>query len=182
MRGTDIEAIGELAGEALAAGGGFIREMHEGIAGRPFGVLGPAGAPARVVHDGISQAVYGGVRNLLRGGARGSASLLARRSGDEGPALAATPAGSLALGAINGLYGNHLTERGHRLAFGMAVRRCGDDVALTSDGIAAAFPDATSRIAVFVHGLFGDEDNWRLFPLVAPAPGGARTASACRMS
>jgi len=71
----------------------------------------------------------------------------------------------LALGAINGLYGNHLTERGNRLAFGMTVRRHGADVVLSDEGMAAAFPDATSRIAVFVHGLFGDEDNWRLFPL-----------------
>ena len=79
MRRTDIEAIGELAGEALAAGGGFIKEMHEGIAGRPFGILGPAATPVRVVHDGVSRAVYGGVRGALRGGARGGASLLARR-------------------------------------------------------------------------------------------------------
>jgi hypothetical protein len=53
MRRTDIEAIGELAGEALAAGGGFIKEMHEGIAGRPFGVLGPAATPVRVIHDSV---------------------------------------------------------------------------------------------------------------------------------
>jgi pimeloyl-ACP methyl ester carboxylesterase len=171
VRGTDIEAIGELAGEALAAGGGFVKEMHAGIAGRPFGVLGPAAAPARIVHDGVSRAVYGGVRGALRSGARGGASLLARRAREDGPALAATPAGSLALGAINGLYGNHLTERGNRLALGMAFRRHGEDVVLTDEEIAAAFPDATTRIAVFVHGLFGDDDNWRLFPLRGAHPG-----------
>ena len=53
----------------------------------------------------------------------------------------------------------------------MAIRRHGEDVVLTDEGIAAAFPDATSRIAVFVHGLFGDEDNWRLFPLRGARPG-----------
>src|SRR4051812_49188893 len=144
VHGSDIEAIGELAGEALAAGGGLIKEMHEGIAGRPFGVLGPAAAPARVVHEGVSRAVYGGVRGALRGGARGGAALLARRSGEHGPALAATPTGSLALGVINGLYGDHLTDRETRLAFGMAIRRHGEDVVLTDEGIAPAFPDATS--------------------------------------
>ncbi len=40
MRKSDIEALGELAGEALAAGGTLIKDMHEGIASRPFGVLG----------------------------------------------------------------------------------------------------------------------------------------------
>ena len=42
---------------------------------------------------------------------------------------------------------------------------------MTPEGIASAFPDATSRIAVFVHGLFGDEENWRTFPLRGRHPG-----------
>jgi hypothetical protein len=32
--------------------------MHEGIAGRPFGVLGAASTPVRLAHDGIYQVVY----------------------------------------------------------------------------------------------------------------------------
>jgi len=163
VRGTDIEAAGELAGEALAAGGSVVQAMHEGIARRPFGILGPVAAPVRVIHDGIARAVYGGVRGGLRAGARGGAALLARRAGEDGPALASTPGGSLALGALNGLLGNHLAERGHRLALGMDVRRGGADVPLTAGAIAAAFPDASSRVAVFVHGLFGDDDAWRRF-------------------
>jgi len=163
VRGTDIEAAGELAGEALAAGGGLVQAMHAGIAGRPFGILGPAAAPVRALHDGIARAVYGGVRGALRAGSRGGAGLLALRAGEDGPALAATPGGSLALGAINGLFGDHLAERGHPLALPMDVRRGGADVPLTPAGIAAAFPGATSRVAVFVHGLFGDDDAWRRF-------------------
>jgi pimeloyl-ACP methyl ester carboxylesterase len=165
VRGTDIRGAGELAGEALAAGCGLVQQMHEGIASRPFGILGSAASPVRVAHDATARAVYGGVRGGLRLAARGSAALLAARAGEDDPALAATPAGSLTLGAINGLYGDHLAERGHRLALGMSIRRGGEDVAVTADGLAAAFPDATARIAVFVHGLFGDDDAWRRFPL-----------------
>ena len=165
MRGADIEGVGELAAEAIAAGGALVEEMHRGIASRPFDILGRRATPVRVVHDGTSRAVYGGVRVGLRMVARGSAAPFALRAGDDGPALAATPAGSLALGIVNGLYGDHLTERGHRLKLEMSVRRGGGDVALTADGVAAAFPDATSRVAVFVHGLFGDEEAWRLLPL-----------------
>ena len=62
MRRTDIEALGELAGYALAGTGTLIRDMHEGIAGRPFEILGPAATPARVIHDGVSRAVYTGLR------------------------------------------------------------------------------------------------------------------------
>src|SRR3954452_16125755 len=109
MRATDVEAIGELAGEALAAGGGLIKEMHEGVAGRPFGILGPAAAPGRIVHDGGTRQGYAGGRGTLRASSRGGVRLLARSAREDGPALAATPAGALALAALNGLYGDHLT-------------------------------------------------------------------------
>jgi pimeloyl-ACP methyl ester carboxylesterase len=165
VRRTDIEAIGELAGEALAAGGGLIKEMHEGIASRPFEVLGPSAAPARVIHDGVSRAVYTGVRTGLRGAARGGAALLAQRAHEDGPALAATPGGSLALGALHGLYGNHIAQRGNRLALGMEIRRAGSEIPVTAEGLADGFPDATSRIVVFIHGLCETDESWRHFPL-----------------
>lgn len=38
-------------------------------------------------------------------------------------------------------------------------------MALSDDGLAGAFPDATSRIVVFVHGLCETDDAWRLLPL-----------------
>jgi pimeloyl-ACP methyl ester carboxylesterase len=53
----------------------------------------------------------------------------------------------------------------------MEIRCDGRPVPLDGDGIAAAYPGATSRIAVFVHGLFGDEESWRLFPLRGRHPG-----------
>jgi pimeloyl-ACP methyl ester carboxylesterase len=165
VRRTDIEAIGELAGQALAAGGGLIKEMHEGIASRPFGVLGASAAPARAIHDGVSRAVYGGVNNGLRAAARRSAALLAQRAGDDGPALAATPSGSLVLGALHGLYGNHIDGGGGQLALNMAIRRDGAEIPPTPADLTAAFPDATSRIVVFVHGLCETDESWRHFPL-----------------
>ena len=165
MRKADIEALGQAAGEGLAAGGGVIKELHEGIAGRTFGRLGVWGKPARVVHDGVSGAVYGGVRRGLRAAAEGSAKLAAARARDDEPALHATPHGSFIAGAINGLYGHHLHETGNGLAVELGLRRRGADVAPTRDGLAGAYPDATSRLVVFVHGLFGDDQCWWLFPL-----------------
>jgi len=165
MRRADIEALGDLAGEALAEGGTLVKDLHAGIAGRPFGILGPMAAPVRFVHDGVSEAIYGSVRGGLRAASRRGAGALARRAPDEGPALAGTPGGSLALAALNGLYGDHLSARGSELALGMDVRRHGADVPLGPAALADAFPDATSRIAVFVHGLFETDEAWRLLPL-----------------
>ena len=165
MRRTDIEAVGDVAGEALAAGGGLVKSLHEGIAGRPFGVLGAAAAPVRVVHDGVARAVYGGVRGALRTAAHAGAAVAARGAEDAGPALAAGPRSSIALAALNGLYGDHLDARGNGLALGMGFRHRGEDVDPTPAGLAAAFPDATSRVAVFVHGLGETDEAWRLLPL-----------------
>ncbi len=181
MRKADIEALGEVAGEALAAGGRLIRDMHAGIATRPFGALGAAATPARVLHDGISAAVYGGIGSGLRGAARRGAQLAARHANasadasadahadadaDE-PSLASHPIASLALGALNGLYGNHLVDRDNGLALTMDIRRHGNEVATDADGLAAAYPGATPRIVVFVHGLCETEAAWRLAPRTA---------------
>jgi hypothetical protein len=150
VRRSDVEALGDLVGQALAGGGALIREMHEGIASRPFGVLGPAAAPVRVIHDGVSRTVYTGVRDGLRAAARGGSRAVAQHAPDDGAPLGSKLKGSLTLGALNGVYGNHLSG-GVRL--NMEVRRRGSTVETTPEALKAAFPDATSRIVVFVHGL-----------------------------
>ncbi len=165
MHKADVEAIGALVGDGLAAGGGFIKEMHEGIASRPFGILGPAAAPARVLHAGISQAVYGAVRGGLRAASRGAAAVVALQLAETDAPLDSTPAGSVSLGAVNGLYGNHISDRGNRLALDMQLRRDGAAVPASAQELARAFPDATSRVAVFAHGLCENDESWRHFPL-----------------
>jgi hypothetical protein len=164
VRRPEIEAVGELAGEVLAAGGTLVKEMHEGIAGRPFGVLGPAAMPVRLIHDGISDAVYDGVRVMLRAASRSGARALAARAGAEAPALASGLGGSIALGVLNGLYGNYLPARGSDLALVMSIRRDDADVPAAPAAPAAAFPDATSRIVLFVHGLCETDEAWRVLP------------------
>jgi pimeloyl-ACP methyl ester carboxylesterase len=146
---SEIRAMGELAGELLAAGGTVVSDMHEGIASRPFGALGPAARPVQAIHDGVSSAVYAGVRGGLRAVARVAGEAAALRSRDGAP-LGSTDGGSLALAALNGLYGSHLEARGNPLALPLTIR---------SDG------DPAARVAVFVHGLFETDEAWRVPPL-----------------
>src|SRR5215217_796382 len=146
------------------------RDMHEGIAGRPFRILGPMAAPVRIAHDGISRAVHAGVRTALRALPQGGAHALALRAGDEAPPVGTRTPGALVVAALNGVYGNHLATRGNALALDMEVRRHGAPVPITPDGLAAAFPDATSRIVVFVHGLCETDEAWRLLPLRGAGP------------
>jgi pimeloyl-ACP methyl ester carboxylesterase len=96
--------------------------------------------------------------------------VLALQAGDEGRALAATPAGSVTLGALNGLYGNHIEQRGNRLALEMEIRRHGEALPVTPAGLAQAFTDASSRVVVFVHGLCETDESWRHPPLGGDRP------------
>ncbi len=170
MRKSDWQAVGEVAGEALAATGTLVKDIHEGVASRPFGILGPVAEPARVIHDSASRAVYAGVRGGLRSLARGGAELAAARAPVDGAPLSTRPVASLVIGAVNGFYGNHLRSRGNELSLTMEIRHHGAAVPVTADGLARAYPQAAHRIAVFVHGLCGTEATWRL-----PARGSDRS-------
>jgi hypothetical protein len=165
VRQGEIRAVGELAGDTLCGGGALARDMHEAIAGRAFGAIGPLGTPVRAVHDGIAGVVHRGIRAGMRALPRGGAHLLALRARDDAPSLDATAPGGRALSVLNGAIGDALSATGSPLALEMTVRRDGADVPTTPAALALAFPDATPKVAVFVHGLSETEEAWRLPPL-----------------
>jgi pimeloyl-ACP methyl ester carboxylesterase len=162
MRRDEIEAAGALVGDALGAGAAVVRDMHAGIAARPFGILGPLAAPVRVVHDGIAGVVHGAVGHGLRVAPRAGAAVMAARARADAAPVVDTARGGLAVSAVCGLHGDRLAARGSALASGMRIRRAGADVPATAEALAAVFPDATPRAAVFVHGLGETELAWRL--------------------
>lgn len=165
MRRDELRALGEIAGEAAAGVAGQVQEVHSGVAQRVFGslrVLGPAVIPVKVIHDGVSAGAYAGARALAGAIVRSGAAALSLTRSDDESSLTDGLAGRLAVGALNGLGGDRLHARRSVLETPMAVRRRGRDVALHRAALAAAFPDATPRIAVFIHGLCETEDAWRL--------------------
>ncbi|MGZ6671259.1 MAG: esterase/lipase family protein [Solirubrobacteraceae bacterium] len=162
MRSTEVRAIGELAGRTLAGAGTMVRDLHMAVAERAFAAVGPGGAPARVVHDGVAEALYGGVRTALAAVPRGAGSAVARSADDEGPALAQSPRGSLALAALNAYVGDALHADDSPLALAMTVHHRGKELPLEPAALAAAVPDAGARVAVFVHGLGETHASWRL--------------------
>ena len=165
MKQGEIRAVGELAGDTLGGAGAVARDMHQAIAGRTFDALGPLSTPVRAVHDGIAGAVHLGIRAGMRALPRSGAHALALRAQDDAPSLATTATGGRALSVLNGAIGDALAATGSPLALDMTVRRDGAGVATTAAALALAFPDATPKVAVFVHGLSETEDAWRLPPL-----------------
>jgi pimeloyl-ACP methyl ester carboxylesterase len=156
MRSAEIRAAGDLAGRALAGTGTLVRDVHAAIAERAFAAAGPGGEPARILHDGVSAAVYGGVRATLRALPRGAGTILARSARADAPSLADSPRGSLALAALNGAIGDVLALEGSELALAMSVRRRGAEVDPDAPAIAG------TRVAIFVHGLGETDMAWRL--------------------
>lgn len=125
-----------------------VRDTHRAWADR-FG-----GHPGQ----GIASAVYAGVGLGLRATSMGLEKAAATGIG---PRLEDGPRGRFVSSAVNGLIGDRLVRERPRMAISMAVRDEGRDVPLDVDGLRAAFPAATPRIVVFLHGLCETEAYWR---------------------
>ena len=65
------------------------------------------------------------------------------------------------LAVLNGLVGDYLVREGNELATEMALYRDGERVELERAALARAYPDASPRIALLVHGVMTTESIWR---------------------
>jgi pimeloyl-ACP methyl ester carboxylesterase len=133
VRGTEVQAAGDLAGDALGGIGSLIHDVHASVARRAF--AGP-GAPIKPIHDAISRAIYSGVGGGLKLAGRAAGTVLP----DPSP---------LILGALNGAVGDVLKDRYRPLALEMTAH-------------ADAARGATPKVVVFVHGLGETGDSWKL--------------------
>jgi len=64
--------------------------------------------------------------------------------------------------SLNGFWGDYLSQKNSVLDAGMTVRVHGRPVPVTAQALAAAFPNATNKICVFVHSLAATEWLWTL--------------------
>ena len=159
MTPAELRAVSRLGGHAFAALVSRIEQVHQAIAGRASAPAGLAGAPARLIHDSVARGAYLAVRGagVAAGTVGGEAAFLL---GPAGQPAGREPAGNLALAALNMVAGEQLDPGLAPLAIRMAVRADGCDVGLTAPQVATAFPHATPRLAVFVHGLAETENSW----------------------
>jgi pimeloyl-ACP methyl ester carboxylesterase len=159
MTPAELRAASRLGGHAFAGAVSRIEQVHQAIAGRAFGPVRHAGAPARLIHDHVSRSVYLAIRSA--GSAAGAmfGEVLSPLSAGGQP-VSSTPKGNLALSALNAIAGDRLRPDVDPLAIRMAVRAGGYDVDPAARPLTAAFPLATPRLAVFVHGLAETENSW----------------------
>lgn len=142
---------------------GTARDTHLAVARRidrtVTRVLGRTAAVPTALHTGIARTVYGGLGLGLRATARG----LGRwaRTG-AGTPLEASAGGRFVRSAVNGLIGDQLVDDHPRLALTMTVRApgVGDVDVRDAAAVAVAYPAATGRVAVLLHGLCENESYW----------------------
>ena len=151
----ELRGASRLAIDATKAVTDVVEAMHRTIAGGPK-VLGeplktPAGLLTRPVYRGIRGVtkVVGATIDLALGQL---APLLGERSsGSEREALRA---------ALNGVLGDYLRETANPLAIPMRLRHGGQALTLEPNGLRAAFPSATGRLAVLIHGSSMNDLQW----------------------
>jgi pimeloyl-ACP methyl ester carboxylesterase len=161
MQRHEIRSLADLAGEGTHVLTTLVRDTHSGIARRVFGAVGPVSKPVEVVHNTAAAATYYAVDRAIRAALRGAGELAAEtRGSDEDETIESNPRVAGVIAALNGIYGDELTDRGNGFALTMQVRHRGRPVAMNRPDIAAAFPQATGRIAVFVHGWCMTEMSW----------------------
>jgi len=157
---NEVRALSAFAFDELRGFPGSIRDMHLGIAQRSFRSVGPFGRPVQVIHDALSRRAYDAIGSGTAALGRAADAAMESRGIGQDFLLSTTRRGSALIGALNGLSGDRLERSRSELHEPASVRVDGEAVALDTDSLRAAFPDATPRLVVFLHGLMGTEYYW----------------------
>jgi pimeloyl-ACP methyl ester carboxylesterase len=158
MSDTELRALTVLGFDELRQATGGIGSIQRAVAGRVFRAVGPGAALVRPVHEAVTRGVFAGLGLGTRAVGMGTAALVGRRDAQ----LSVTPHGSALIAAITGLRGDALEAEGSPLCEPMAVRVGGEPVPLDPDSLGEAFPEPSSRVVVFVHGLMTTEFSWSI--------------------
>jgi len=159
MSDTELRALTVLGFDELRQASGGVGSINRAVAGRVFRAVGPGAALVRPVYEAVTGGVFAGLGLGTHAIGMVTAAAVGRR---DAPPLSTTPRGSALIAAVTGLRGDALEAEGSALCESMAVRVDGEAVVLDRDSLREAFPDASSRIVVFVHGLMTTEFSWSL--------------------
>jgi pimeloyl-ACP methyl ester carboxylesterase len=173
-QGDEARALVRLGFDELNGFTSSIATTERDIAGRAFKRV-PLGTPIRFVHDAVSRGVVGALTGGTSAVGRGAEALVGLRPGSDRP-LSANPVGGFGLSVLNGLVGDRLERENSPLQEPMSVRVDGLPIRPEGDALVQAFPAATPRLVVFVHGLMGNELGWRLGARQGRVPYGPRLA------
>jgi len=151
----ELRGASRLAIEATRGVTDLVEAMHLTIAGGPE-VLG---RPLAGIAQTLTRPVYASIRGVTGVVGAGIDLALAQLTplvgnGDPGPER------ETLLAALNGVLGDYLAESGNPLAIEMRLRSGGQALTLEREALRAAFPQATGKVLVLVHGSCMNDRLW----------------------
>lgn len=157
----DLRGAALLAGEAARGLVDLVEAMHLGIGAGPAVLGRPLALPVRL----LTRPVYGGVRGAFRlavGAIDRILAQVASRLPTPGGAGSpwSWPQREAALAVLNGVVGDHLARTGNPLAIEARLRSGGLPLTLDPRSLRLAFPRATRKLLVLVHGSCVNDRQW----------------------
>ena len=151
----DLRGASRLAIEATRSVTALVEAMHVTIASGP-GLLGrPLAGPVKL----LTGLVYGGIRGVTRlvgRGIDGALAQLAPLLGESAPG----PEREAVLAALNGVLGDYLAETKNPLAIQIRFRKDGHPLRLDRAALGEAFPQASGKLLILVHGSSMSDRQW----------------------
>lgn len=154
--GDDLRGASQLAIEATRGVSELVQAMQVASTAGPAILGRPLEAPAKLV-TGLVHGVVRGITTMVGATIDVALESLAPLLGRSVPGVER----EAILGALNGVLGDYLVETKNSLAISMRLRSEGEPLELTREALRAAFPAATSKIVVLVHGSCATDLMWR---------------------
>ncbi|WP_242370634.1 esterase/lipase family protein [Anaeromyxobacter sp. SG26] len=155
----DLRGASRLVIEATNRIADVVEAMHHGIGAGPAVLGRPLERPVQL----LTRPVYGSVRGVTRLVGDGIDAALARLEPLAAPLLGERPPGlgrEAVVAALNGVLGDYLAASGNPLAIEMRLRSDGRPLELHPDALRLAFPRATGKLLVLVHGSCVNDRQW----------------------
>jgi pimeloyl-ACP methyl ester carboxylesterase len=125
------------------------------------GVVGVVEGVHRALASGVHEVISSGVYDTVRAGIA-FGGVVARLVGVSSRVAPVVESGVVqrVVGVANGAFGEHADARGGVVPAAMTVRLDHRRVDLDRDSLAAAYPSASGRLVVFLHGLVETDRSW----------------------
>ena len=157
--GKTVQGATRLAFDAVEGVTNIVEGMYRNISSfsMPFGPEPEGGARgiAGVVHEVVRQS-NGQIRDAVDR-ALGLMAPLIDKVDEQVPPH---PNRQAAIAALNGVCGDHLEQTGNALALPMIFRRQGVQLGMDAESLREAYPDASGRILIALHGLCMNDLWW----------------------
>lgn len=151
----DLRGASRLAIDATERLTSVIEEAHTTIASGPAVIGKPLAGPVRLI-NGL---VYGSIRGVTRIVGKSielALAPLAPLLGESAPG----PEREAVVAALNGVLGDYLAETKNPLAIEMRLRRDGRPLELDKEALREAFPQASGKLLVLLHGSSMNDLQW----------------------